>query len=164
MISDSLTKERWHMGIRYLELGTFASLSVQLKNYQAPITFWQENVIFTFIRFWDDYSTSFTESSKFSDEWLLTFRIGDSFLRLFHLNGQFTPENHYQIGWLSLESHSFDCYYYETINDNNATALGLSTVVISQKALMVVQHCRLSYVREHVGHCFICSCMYLQLM
>ena len=164
MINDSPTKKRWYMDIGSPKSDTFASLSVQLKNYQAPITFWQENVIFTFIRFWDDYSTSFTESSKFSDEWLLTFRIGDSFLRLFHLNGQFTPENHYQIGWFSLESHSFDSYYNETINDNNATALGLSTMVISQKALMVVQHCRLSYVREHVGYCFFPSCMYLQLM
>ena len=128
---------------------------MQVKNYQAAITFWQESVNFTFIHFWDDYSTSFTESSKFSDEWLLTFRIGDSFLRIFHLNGKFAPENHYQIGWFSHEGHSFESYYYTTINDNNATALGLSTVVISQKALMVVQHCRLSYVREHVSHCFL---------
>ena len=72
-----------------------------------------------------------------------------------HLNGKFTPENHYQIGWFSHEGHSFESYYYTTINDNNATALGLSTMVISQKALMVVQHCRLSYVREHVSHCFL---------
>ena len=47
MISDSPPTKPWqgemvyipYMDIEYLELGTFASLSVQLKNYQAEITF-----------------------------------------------------------------------------------------------------------------------------
>ena len=29
-------------------------------------------------------------------------------------------------------------------------------MVISQKALVVVQHCGLSYVGEHIGRCFVC--------
>ena len=43
-------------------------------------------------------------------------------------------------GWFSHESHSLASYYYATIKDNNnATAMGLSTMVISQKA-PVVEH------------------------
>ena len=34
------------MGIRYLELGTFASLSVQLKNYQAEKKLFDKRVLF----------------------------------------------------------------------------------------------------------------------
>ena len=56
-------------------------------------------------------------------------------------------------GWLSHESHSLASYYYVTIKDNNnATAMGLSTMVISQKA-PVVEHCGPGYACELVAPC-----------
>ena len=56
-------------------------------------------------------------------------------------------------GWFSHESHSLASYYYATIKDNNnATAMGLSTMVISQKA-PVVEHCGPGYACELVAPC-----------
>ena len=75
----------------------------------------------------------------------------DYFLRIFIWMPDSLPKIF--VGWFSHESHNFESYYYATIQDNiNATALGLSTMVVSQKAPMV-EHCEPSYACEQVDRC-----------
>ena len=90
-IKSVLSQDYWHCNLgvfRFFLLsgffwswGLIAVLSwlqswsqSQITAEKPTIIIWQEFVTFTFIYFWDDYSTNFTESSKCSYKWLSTFK------------------------------------------------------------------------------------------